>query len=306
MTGATLAVTGGTGFVGRTLLRLATAQGYRVRALARSEQAPMEGVDWIRGALGQPDALDELVRDADSVIHVAGVVNALDRAAFEAGNVDGTRAIVDAARRANVSRFVHVSSLSAREPQLSNYGWSKAGAETVVEASGLDSAIVRPPWIFGPGDTDTLDLFAMAQRGFVLLPPGGFISVIEVSDLARLLLALVGTKGVGGCIYEPDDGRAGGWTHPEFAKAIGAAVGRNVATISVPAPLLRLAAKGDRLFRGASAKLTADRVSYFCHPDWVADPARRPPAELWTPQVETRQGLKATADAYRAAGWLKP
>lgn len=299
-------MTGGTGFVGRTLIRLASAQGYRIRALARSEQEPVEGVDWIAGALDRPEALATLMQGADAVIHVAGVVNAPHRAGFEAGNVAGTRAVAEAAQKAGVGRLIHVSSLSAREPQLSNYGWSKAGAETAVEASGLDWTIVRPPWIFGPGDTDTLDLFRMAQRGFILLPPGGRISVIEVSDLSRLLLALVDAREAVGRVYEPDDGRAGGWTHPEFGTAIGKAVGRNVLTLSIPAPVLRLAATGDRLFRGASAKLTADRVSYFCHPDWVVGADRRPPVELWTPQVETGQGLQTTAEAYRAAGWLTP
>src|SRR3546814_12219400 len=96
------------------------------------------GVTWIDGALDSPDALDRLVAGADAVIHIAGVVNAPDRAGFVAGNIEGTRAIVAAAERANVRRFVHVSSLAAREPALSVYGWSKAAAEKVVDASALD------------------------------------------------------------------------------------------------------------------------------------------------------------------------
>lgn len=301
-----LAITGGTGFVGKTLIRLATAQGLHVRALARSPQPAQAGVEWIEGALDRPEALRTLVRGSDAVIHVAGVVNAPDRAGFEVGNVAGTLAMVEAARDAGVRRFVHVSSLTAREPELSNYGWSKARAETIVQASGLDWTIIRPPAIYGPGDRDMLDLFGMARRGFILLPPKAQISVIEVSDLARLLLAVIPASETQAQLYEADDGKPGGWGYTGFGRAIGHAVGRDVKTLSAPPALLNIAARLDRLFRGAEAKLTADRVSYFCHPDWVIDPARCAPPHLWQPLVDTREGLKATAQAYVAAGWLKP
>ena len=78
------------------------------------------------------------------MIHVAGVVNAPDAAGFEAGNVIGTGAVLAAAERAGIARFVHVSSLSAREPQLSQYGASKARSEALVAASPLSDRH-RPP-----------------------------------------------------------------------------------------------------------------------------------------------------------------
>ena len=306
MSEITLAITGGTGFVGKTLIRLATSQGLRVRALTRSPQSPQDGVEWISGALDQPDALQTLMRGSDAAIHVAGVVNAPDRAGFEAGNVSGTLALIEAARTSGIQRFIHVSSLSAREPDLSSYGWSKAKAELLVQASGLDWTIVRPPAIFGPGDRELLDLFRMSRRGFILLPPEGKISVIEVSDLARLLLAIIPNDEARAQIYEADDGKDGGWSHTGFGRAIGWAVGQRVTTFSAPAPVLNIAAWLDGLIRGSGAKLTADRVSYFCHPDWVVNPDKRPPSALWQPQVSTHDGLKATAQAYRDAGWLKP
>jgi uncharacterized protein YbjT (DUF2867 family) len=299
-----LAVTGATGLVGHALVRRAIVEGWQVRALTRSPQPAMDGVTWVSGSLETPEALLELVTGSDAVVHVAGVVNAPDRAGFEAGNVAGTLAIVEAARKAGVARFIHVSSLTAREPELSHYGWSKAKAETIVAASGLDWTMIRPPAVYGPGDRDMLDMYRIAKRGFVLLPPAGQISVIEVSDLARLLLAVIPVLEARAQIYEADDGRAGGWSYREYGKAIGWAVGKPVSTVSAPRALLQLAAWGDRLLRRRSARLSADRVSYFCHPDWVIDPAKRPPPEIWQPAVKTREGLKATAAAYRAAGWL--
>lgn len=298
-----LAITGGTGFVGKRLIDLAIDAGHEVRALTRRQQSDRPRVTWIEGALDTPMALTALVRGADALIHVAGVVNAPDRAGFSAGNIGGTQAIVGAATDAGVRRFIHVSSLAAREPALSNYGWSKSGAEAVVAGSDLDWTMVRPPAIYGPGDMEMRDMFRMAALGLALLPPPGRMSVIEVGDFARLLLALVEAD-PGRLILEADDGVDGGWTHVDFARAIGAAVGRRVLPLALPRGLLSLAAKGDRLFRGKGAKLTPDRVAYFCHPDWRIDPARRPPPALWHAEIPTLDGLKATAAWYRANGLL--
>jgi uncharacterized protein YbjT (DUF2867 family) len=301
---ATLGMTGASGFVGQVTLRLAVAQGWHVRALVRSIQEPLDGVTWVYGALDQSEALTKMAQGSDAILHIAGVVNAPDLAGFEAGNVAGTLAVVEAARAANVERFIHVSSLAAREPQLSNYGASKAKAEVIVQASGLDWTMVRPPAVYGPGDRDNLELFKMAKLGFVTLPPAGKMSLIHVDDLARLLLGVIPFPEARSKIYEPDDGVSGGWTHQSFAKAIGWALGKNVATLSLPRAVMMAGAKLDRIFRGKNARLTADRVSYFCHPDWVADPERAVPIEIWAPKITSREGLKATAEAYRAAGWL--
>lgn len=300
-----IAMTGATGFVGGATLDLALAQGHQVNALVRQPQFPRAGVTWIPGALDDAASLDTLVRDADAVLHIAGIVNAPDRAGFERGNALGTMHLLDAVRRSAARRVVHVSSLAAREPALSAYGWSKELAERHVRASGLDWTIVRPPAIYGSGDREMLEMFRMAAKGLVLLPPGGRLSVVEVSDLARLLVALVEDRGESlAQTYEIDDGTPDGWSHTDFAHALGQAVGRKVRALAMPRWLMTLAAHTDRTLRGAKAKLTRDRVDYFCHPDWVVDAAKAVPNHVWTPKLTTEQGLKATAAAYRAKGWL--
>ena len=299
-----LAVTGATGFVGGHLLELALAEGHQVRALTRRPQPEREGVTWIEGSLDRPDSLDRLVGGAEAVIHVAGVLNSRDAAGFEAGNVTGTANILAAAEQAGTARFVHVSSLAAREPKLSMYGGSKARSEALVEASRLTSAIVRPPAVYGPGDRETLELFKMAARGLVLLPPTGRLSVIHVGDLARLLLALTDHSCPERLLVEPDDGRQGGWSHAEFGQALGRALGRRVMTLSMPQSILLLGARIDGLVRRDKAKLTADRAAYFCHPDWTVEPSRGAPESLWRPAIDTEQGLAETARWYRAQAWL--
>jgi nucleoside-diphosphate-sugar epimerase len=299
-----VAVTGGTGFVGGHLLDCAASRGVAVRALTRRPQAERAGVTWVEGALDDPRALGTLVEGADAVIHVAGVINAADSRGFERGNVSGTLAMIDAARSAGVRRFVHVSSLAAREPALSLYGASKSASETLVQRSQLDWTIVRPPAVYGPGDRETLELFRMARLGLLLMPPRGRVSLIHAADLAALLLALAGDDRLAGALVEPDDARPNAWTHREFAKALARAVGSRALILNAPGALLRLAARIDTRLRGEKAKLTRDRAAYFSHDDWTVDPARGVPGALWRPTIDTEEGLAETARWYRAHGWL--
>lgn len=301
-----LAITGATGFVGQALLDRALADGAHVRALVRRDQPPRKGVTWVKGDLADARALSRLMKGAEAVIHVAGVVNAPDSAGFEHGNVAGTLSVVEAARKAGVPRFIFVSSLSAREPKLSAYGASKAKAEKLVKASGLDWTIVRPPAIYGPRDREMFELFRLARWGIVPMPPrNGRASVIHVDDLAALLLALVPSgRTVSHRVFEPDDGKPGGWSHYELARAIGWAVGRRPWVVHLSSRALGWIAGLDARLRKTRAKLTPDRVSYMCHPDWVVRERLRVPHRLWQAQIETRLGLETTARWYREQRWL--
>jgi nucleoside-diphosphate-sugar epimerase len=177
-------------------------------------------------------------------------------------------------------------------------------SEKLISASGLDWTILRPPAVYGPGDRETLELFKMARRGLVGLPPAGRLSVLHVEDLCRLILAVLEDEDSRSELYEPDDGREGGWDHREFAQALGTVYGKKPVALSLPKPVLRIASGFDRLLHGKKAKLTPDRVGYFCHPDWVSAAERRPPPRLWAPQVPTEAGLEQTARWYREHGWL--
>jgi nucleoside-diphosphate-sugar epimerase len=301
-----VAITGATGFVGQALIDRALDAGLEVRALARKEQAKRKGVTWVKGDLADRRALSRLMKGAEAVIHVAGVVNAPDAAGFEAGNVEGTLAVVEAARKAGVPRLVFVSSLSAREPKLSAYGASKAKAERLVKASGLDWTIVRPPAIYGPRDREMFELFRMARWRVLAMPPKqGRASLVHVDDLARLLLALVPHhRSTFHKVFEPDDGRPGGWSHYELARAIGWAVRARPWVLHLSQRMLGWVAMADAKLRKDKAKLTPDRVGYMCHPDWVVRERMRVPRAIWQARIETRQGLEATAAWYREQGWL--
>ncbi|MCG2841064.1 NAD(P)-dependent oxidoreductase [Sandaracinobacter sp. RS1-74] len=303
----TLAITGGTGFVGGHAIASALSRGHRVRALARRPQAEKPGLTWIAGSLTDAPALTRLVEGADAILHIAGVTNAPNRAGFEEGNILGTAFL----RRAAGSRpLVHVSSLSAREPRLSTYGWSKLMGEQVARGSAGPVAVVRPPGVYGPGDREYLELMKTAKSGFIPYPRNSRTSMIYGPDLAQCLIGLseeiTGPARSAGRIYEVDDG-AGGYTPQQVAAAIGTAIGRPVRALEVGPALLHMAAATDSAYarlKRAQPRLTQDRAAYMCHPDWSADSASLLALGIWQPETSLPQGMAATAAAYRAAGLL--
>ena len=300
----TIALTGATGFVGQAVLDAAAREGTQVRALTRRPQPEMEGVTWVEGDLQNKEALRQLVAGSEAIVHVAGLTNTPNPAGFHEANVFGTRNVLRAAQDAGTARFVFTSSLSARESELSRYGASKYEAEKWVAASGLDYTIVRPPAVYGPRDKDMFELFRAARYGIIPVPPRGRISIIHVDDLAECLLALASARSLSFKIVEPDDGREGGYEHGDLARRIGRAMGRRIFAPHLPKTLLSIAAHGDRVLRKDKAKLTPDRVGYMVHPDWVCTPGLAVPKDIWSPRISATQGLDATADWYRANGWL--
>lgn len=303
--GELIAITGATGFVGS---RVAALAGQPVRALTRRPRAAQAGIEWVVGDLDDGAALARLCAGASAVIHIAGVVNAADAAGFRSGNVSGTGNVLAAAAGAGVTRFVQVSSLAAREPGLSLYGASKAEGDARVMASGLDWVIVRPPGVYGPGDTEMLEIFQAAAWGLGLAPggPDGRISLIHVDDLARALLALAG----GGPVHqilELDDGMGdrGGYSHKEFAGLIAAALGRRVWTLPIAPSVLMAGAVVATLvarLQGRLPKLSRDRARYLAHPDWVARGGNARLAGRWVPQIDAPDGLAATIAHARSQG----
>ena len=302
-----IAITGATGFVGQAVLDETMHRNQPVIALVRrATDHKHSRVEWVLGDLSNTEALGHLAAGVKAIIHIAGLTNTPDPENFETANVTGTANVIAAAKQQGVKRFVFVSSLSARKPELSAYGASKAAAEELVKASGLDWTIVRPPAVYGPRDSDMFELFRTARMGLVPLPPGGATSIIHVSDLARLLLDLVDAQPalVRKKLFEPDDGREGGWSHKEMAQAIGAAVGKRVFAPHLPRAVLQGAAHLDKVFRGSKAKLTQDRVGYMCHPNWVARSDRKVPDSVWQPQVSGEDGFRMTAKWYADEGWF--
>jgi hypothetical protein len=105
-------------------------------------------------------------------------------------------------------------------------------------------------------------------------------------------------------LLEADDGKRGGWSHREFARALSEAVSAKPVVLPSPGIFLRLAVRADQWWRGENAKVTPDRAAYFSHSNWVVEPKRAPPPELWRAQIDISQGLGDTAKWYTDQCWL--
>ncbi|WP_297507918.1 ceramide reductase [uncultured Caulobacter sp.] len=303
-----VAVTGATGFLGRHLVRALADDGWRPRVLVRRDPIhPLWRdieVEIVVGDLNTPGALDRLSQGAEVVIHVAGLIKAASLAAFNLINRDGARAAALAAKAAG-ARFILVSSLAAREPQLSNYAASKrAGEEAVLEAYP-GALIVRPPAIYGPGDTETLGLFAMAAKSPLLpvLSPATRIAMIHVEDAAAKLVAFSRTPVPG--VVELSDVRRDGYTWSEIMSAAGAVMGRSPRLFRLPDGVLLFA--GTLADAWSSATKTpsvfgSGKARELLHRDWSLSSA--PMSEGVPSRFDLTDGFAHTVGWYRKQGWL--
>ena len=210
-----IALTGATGFVGRAVVSALMAKSNQVSALVRDPSRanlPPE-VRQVQGDLQNNVALNDLTQGADVVIHIAGVIGALRREDYFFANEQGTRAATEAASRNGVKRFVHISSLAAREPELSTYGASKRAGEAAVDKfkSKMSVVVLRPPAVYGPGDRGTLPLLRSLTQSFAVIPGTSTsrFSLIYVDDLARIIVEAAGATRTG--VVELDDGQRQGY-----------------------------------------------------------------------------------------------
>jgi nucleoside-diphosphate-sugar epimerase len=319
-------VTGGTGFVGSHVVSALRARGHVPVCLVRDPRkahavfgaAPPE---LVVGHLANATALRRACTGADAVVHVAGLTAARSRDEFFAMNVAGTSAVADAARTAGVRRFVHVSSLSAAGPvadgavpsggdeaaPVSDYGRSKLAGEEPVRALTIPWTILRPPAVYGPRDVEFLRLFRVVRRGITPIFGAGTqrLSLVYVEDLADAIVGCLDADVPAGCVFYP--------AHPEITtsrglvEAIAAAVGATARIVRIPTaavrPFLWLSGTAARL-AGRATLLGPDKASEILAEAWICSPSAFESATGWRAATPLADGLRKTADWYRAAGWL--
>jgi 2-alkyl-3-oxoalkanoate reductase len=307
--GRLVAVTGATGFVGPHLVSALARRHFRIRLLVRrwSPMPSLPGVEAeiVLGDLADESALRRLVDGADVVIHAAGLIKARAPADFMAVNRDGTARLSALAPEA---RFILLSSLAAREPQLSAYAGSKRAAEQVVAGRTGPWLAVRAPAVYGPGDRETLTYFRAAARGLAPRPrlDSARLALIYVEDLAEVLVAAV-ERPPSDSVYEIDDGREGGYGYGDMAAAAGAALGRGVRSVPVPRIAMEAVgwANGVRHALGGSAQiLTRAKVGELFHPDWTVRDRRLAEALDFRARYDLEAGFRDTVLWYRRQGWL--
>jgi nucleoside-diphosphate-sugar epimerase len=320
-------ITGATGFVGSHVVEALAGRIDQLRALVRptSDTARLRalGIALETATFENGPALRRAVQGAEVIVHLAALTHAGTSAELDRVNVDGTRALRDAALEAEPRprRIVYMSSLAAvgpsdgrpvgraHEPRpLTAYGRSKlAGERVLLEAADrLEVVILRAPAVYGPRDAEMLRFFRMAGRG-VLPVPGGPdrpLQLVHVEDLARAVVAAVLAPAAEG-VYHVADAEALSWA--DVCRLLGRATGRRVRLLRVPPAAIGAAAAvseaGARLLGGSSI-FNRDKARELLASGWLCDTedARR---ELgFETRIPLADGLRRTWEWYRNEGWL--
>ncbi len=274
-------VSGGSGFVGREIVRQLVAAGHHVQVLSRGIRRLDPAVRSVRGSVLDPGSLPEACAGCDAVVHLVGIISEIGGQTFERVHVDGTRNLLVAARAAGVPRFIHMSALGTRPDAVARYHRTKWAAEESVRASGLDWTIFQPSLVFGPGD-HFVGLFARISRWSPVLPVMGdgqaLLQPVVVDEVARCFAgALQRPESIGRTFDLCGSERL---SFDEVLDAILAATGRRRMKLHIPLPIVRLQAAVmeavfPRVFR-RSSPLNRDQLLMLSE-DNVGDPV---PASL--------------------------
>jgi nucleoside-diphosphate-sugar epimerase len=310
--------------VGSHLAEALGAHGDRaalVRSPARAGALRALGFRLVEGGIEDEAEVDSLVRGAEVVFHVAGIVAARREADFLKVNRDGAASVARACARAGVKRLVLVSSLAVTGPSrpghpvvedagpgpVTAYGRSKKAGEEAVRASGVPFTVVRPAAVYGPRDRAFLTLFRAAAKGVVpLLGDGDLeLTLIHAADLAAALLAASGSAATLGGVYHA--GHLEPVSQRGLAAAVGRAVGRSPRCVRLPGPLVRAVLRVQGAVvraAGGAPLLDADKANEVLAPGWVCSSEALRRDAGWTAATSLERGLAETARSYREAGWL--
>ncbi len=198
-----IAITGGTGFVGRTLARALVADGHSVVLLARGMDRTDETIHHLAHAehitctLDDEEKLAQAFSGCDAVAHCAGINRELGKETFQRVHVEGTGKVVQAAQKAGVEKVVMMSFLRARPDCGSGYHESKFAAEEIARGSGLDYTVFKAGVLYGQGD----HMLDHLSHAFCTFPVFGFVGFedkpvrpVAIEDMVRLLKAAIETK----------------------------------------------------------------------------------------------------------------
>lgn len=236
-------VTGGSGFVGREIVRQLLAAGHRVRVLSRGKRVPVPGTAEVRGSVLEPASLPAAFAGCDAVVHLVGIISEVGDQTFERVHTTGTVHALAAAREAGISRFLHMSALGTRPDAVSRYHQSKWAAEEAVRRSDRTWTIFRPGLIYGPGD-GFVTMFARMARYSPALPVmgagGHLLQPVAVADVARAFVSALTEPASHGQTFDVC-GRER-LTLAAILRAIGEATGRRRMQLHIPLPLARLQA----------------------------------------------------------------
>lgn len=327
----TILITGANGFIGHHLTREACNQQLEVFAGVRKDSNLnlMEGINCKIVHLDYSDveSLTQIISEIqpDYIIHNAGITRTPDYKEFLKVNKKYLINLVEAIRNSKISlkKLLFVSSLAAFGPAdfqsdniirntskphpVTNYGRSKLEAEKWLwQQKDIPFNIVRPTAVYGPGEKDFLNVFKMTAKGFNAQIGFGSqeLTFIYVRDLVQLMLLATKTP-LTHQSYFGSDGQV--YSATDFAEKIANYFGKNLFTLRLPAFVVKVFARLTEIlgwFIGKYPTLYADRVDEIKAKSWKCDNAPAQNDLNFKPKVLLDEGIKITADWYKANGWV--
>ncbi|MAW34419.1 MAG: hypothetical protein CBC29_09750 [Methylococcaceae bacterium TMED69] len=275
-------MTGSTGFIGKNIVEGLLNQGHLVVSIIREENKKKifesdRNHSFIVSSISKfTSNLVEAFSEADIIIHCAGSVRGRGPGDFQTANIDAIQNFINLAKKFTTKpRFILISSMAARQPNLSDYSFSKWKGEQVLRNSLFKWVIVRPTAVYGPGDKALTPLLKMIARGIC---PNIFrsfqkLSILHVDDLALDIVEVVQNfEKYRFKTFEIHDGKANGYQWSEIIKVLRGK--KRLIMIPIPIKVLKLIAIINcylSVIVGYKPMLTLGKVKELHHPDWRCD-----------------------------------
>lgn len=266
-------IIGGSGFIGRAIVRQATSVGYRVtvacRHPERARDLMVNGARLAKVDVTSGDGLQEAVAGQNCVINLVGLLFERGRYSFNAAHVKGTEHVLKACKKAGVTQYLHMSALGAGKVPASLYARTKGEAETRVRQSALNWTIFRPSIVYGEGDSFFNKFKAMTALLPVLPVIAGDtrFQPVWVEDVARAFVFSIGNYRVEGQVYALGGPKS--YSFMELMQLLMSALGRSRLLIPVPGFAAKIMAAFMQVL--PTPPLTPDQLKLLQHDNVVVD-----------------------------------
>lgn len=322
-------VTGGTGFVGSHLVDLLITKNFEVRCIIRKTSS----LKWLEGknvkiynsGLFDKTGLAEVLKDADYLFHVAGVVRSKTKEGFFKGNVETTKNLLEVISELNnkIKRVVIVSSLTACGPSkngkpvteetvpqpITTYGKSKLAEEKLAQEymKKIPITICRAPAIYGEREADIYAMFKGVSKGVMTLV--GFnnkkLSLIHGRDFVNGLYLSAISEKAKNQIYFISSEEIYDWS--QVSDAMEKAVGKKAFRLKIPHSIIYIVGGISHIanyFSSKPATFNFEKAKDFVQESWTCDTSKAIRDIGYTQQISLEDGMKSTADWYKEHKWL--
>lgn len=321
-------ITGATGFLGGQVATACLEAGHSVSAFVRSssrtEALEAQHIECVRVDLEQADTMAPHLKQMQAIVHCAGGGKVIHTRDFYRGNVDTTQALLQAVKKAGalLEHFVLVSSLAAHGPAskglpshenmppgpITHYGRSKLMAERIAQkyTKHFPVSILRPPALYGPGDTRFLMMYQQILSGVFPLPPGqNQMSMLYGADCVSAIMACLHHPHSHGGVYFIEDGHI--YNTSQLVQTIAQSLKTQVKCLPVPIGVLKgiaLVSESLSQLKQTPAFLTRDKIKDMQQSHWLCSSEKIRSELDWLPEIGLEEGIDHTTAFYQNQGWL--